>query len=201
MIGGALDFFTVSSKEIHMVAVKNCNFFLIKEIYIPCVLQNRRNITCDKVFTLTKTYNEWTFLAGSNNAVRKILAHYTKRIRTFQLLQGHQHCLKNLACLFVIIIDKVGNNFRISLTAEYNPLILKPCLESSIIFNDTVMNNRNRAAFVGMGMGIQFTGLTMRCPTGMTNTDVSLYKISCFFNCRIQRFFVFCLSCRSIFVF
>ena len=59
------------------------NFIIFNQVYIPSIFQNCRNIRRNKVFSLSKPYNKWTFLSCRNNSVRLVYRHNPKCIRTF----------------------------------------------------------------------------------------------------------------------
>ena len=85
----------------------------------------------------------------------------------------------------------MGDNLSIGLALKNNALILKPGLELCIVFDDSVVNYGNRSAYICVGMRIEVARLTVGCPARVSDTDISLYDGTCFFDKLIQS--LFCL--------
>ena len=141
------------------------------------MLKNGRNIRSNKVFTLTKTNDKRAFLAGSNNTVRIVLADYAESIRTFEHVKSFNYSLKDVAACLIFLVEKMNNNFSISLRFKYNTLSLQLSLKLSIVFDDTVMNDRNCAVHICVRMAVSVTRFTVSSPAGMADSNVALNKI------------------------
>ena len=87
---------SVLVKKINMVFVKNCDFFLVKEVNIAGVLKDSRNIACNKVFILAKPHNERTFFSCGNNSVWEVLAQNSKSVAAFQAVYSRLYSFKNI---------------------------------------------------------------------------------------------------------
>ena len=135
------------------------------------MFQHGGHIACNEIFPLPQSDNQGAFLPRGNKAVGIILAEHAERVASLQLADGLLHGLKDIAVFLVIVIDEVGNNFRIRLAAEHNALALQPFLKRGIIFNDAVVHHRYRAAFIYLRMGIYIARFAMRRPARVADAE------------------------------
>jgi hypothetical protein len=69
---------------------------------------------------------------------------------------------------------KVRDDFRIGLGDETVMVFLQPGFQFKIIFDDSIMDDNDLAGAVAVRMRIFFCRASMGCPTGMTDSIVSL---------------------------
>ena len=87
---------SVLVKKVNMVFIKHCDFFLVKEADIAGVLKNSRNIACNEVFILSKSYDKRTFLSCGNDSIWKVFAQNSKSIAAFQAVYSRLYSFKNI---------------------------------------------------------------------------------------------------------
>ena len=75
------------------------------------------------------------------------------------------------------------DNLRIRLAFHRNTLLFQIVLQFFMIFDNSIVNNRNCSDYVRVGMRIEIAGLPMRCPARMTNskTTCQLFRFQYFF--------------------
>ena len=71
----------------------------------------------------------------------------------------------------VKIADKVCYDFGVGLAGEFGSFILQPGLQCGVVFDNTVMNDRDFAGIIEVWMGISGIWPAVSCPTGMADTE------------------------------
>ena len=153
----------------YAVTRKSCNFVVVKQIIIPCILQNCRNIRSDKTFSVSYAYDKRTLPAHSKNFIGKILEHNSKRKRTLKLGKNAVNSFKRVSVVF--IIKKLSNNLSICFTQKCSSLSNKKFFKLYVILNNTVVNNGYSCTAVRMRINIR--RLAVCSPSCMTYTDVT----------------------------
>ena len=178
-------------EQINMVVVEDGDFILIEIVHIARVFKNGRNIARNEVLALAQADDERAFLSGGNHSVGVFRADHTERVASFKPVQSLQNGFKNLARLFVEIIEQVRDDFGVSLAFEHHALVLKPRLELCVVFDDSVMNDSDCSRNIRVRMRIQIARLAVSCPARMPDTDSSPYDFARFFNQFSEPFFRF----------
>ena len=94
------------------------------------------------------------------------------RVRSFQNREDGTDGRRKitLPCLF----DQMCNHFAVGVRGKMMAAALQPALDFSIVFNNTVMNDRKLPGTVTVGVSIAVIGRAMRCPPGVPNSTGAL---------------------------
>src|SRR5574344_104629 len=92
----------------------------------------------------------------------------------------------------------MSNDFGVCLTAEYDTLALKPAFELRIVFDDSIMNDSDCAAYVCLRMCIDVARLAMRGPSRVSDSERAFY---CFVRNALLKNFksALCLANNDVF--
>ena len=158
------------------ILLYNSNLSIIYDIGATGTGNNSRNIGSDEILIITQTNNHRVVLLGANQLIRVILAHEYDGIGTLNALNN----LTN-GCLEIAVINffqKMGQNLSIRVRQELMALCNQILFKSHVVLDNTVMYNRKIAMTVSMWMRVIVGWTTMGCPTGMTDTDITLRNIA-----------------------
>ena len=92
---------------------------------------------------------------------------YSQGVGTLHTPQHPEDRLHGIS--LIIIIQKVGEHFRIRLRHELIALFLQILFQLQVIFNDPVMHNGNGFIPVKMRMRIFIAGYSVGCPSCMAD--------------------------------
>ena len=77
-----INWITFTVKYGYSIASNDSHFTIAQDVSITCVINDCWNIGCYKVFTFTKTDNQWIFFFSTNNFIWLISTDDFKSIRT-----------------------------------------------------------------------------------------------------------------------
>ncbi len=69
------------------------------------------------------------------------------------------------------------DNFCVRIALKFDAFCAKLILEGQVIFNNAIVNHDNFARFTNMWVSVASTGLTVRCPASMPDSDMAFYRI------------------------
>ena len=90
-----------------------------------------------------------------------------ERERAIELRERRGRGLFRVEAALHVGIDQVGNHLGIGVGDELPPLRLQPGPELAVVLDDAVVDHRDAAG--GMGVGIGFAGRAMRGPAGVAD--------------------------------
>ena len=143
------------------------------------MVDNRRDIGGDKVFTLAQTDNQRIILFGADDFIRLVFAH---KYQTVGALDELQHLFDGFFEISVILVrHQMSYNLAVRFGQEFMSLGNQLFLQAKIVFNNTVMDNDKLATAVRMGMRIAIRRTAMCCPACVTDTYIAHRHIACQF--------------------
>ncbi len=86
--GLTLLFFSQLIVNIHFIPCNAGYFFVFQDQYITGIFQDCRNIGCNIVLILAKSYNQWTVFSCRNKHVGIVNRQYSEGISPFQFVQS-----------------------------------------------------------------------------------------------------------------
>ena len=116
-------------------------------------------------------YDQRAVFADGIKFFRVIPENDPQRIGAFHPVHDLCHGLQGIA--LIIIIQQVGDHFRIRLGYKHIPVALQLLFQLQIIFNDPVVDHHDTLILVKMRVGIHIRRRTMGRPAGMADTKGS----------------------------
>ena len=163
------------------------------------MVDNRRDIRGDKVFTLAQTDNQRIILFGTDDFIRLIFTHKHQAVRAFDKLQ---YLFDGLFEITVILVrHQMSYNLAVSFGQELMSLGNQLFLQAKIIFNNTVVDNDKLTAAVRMGMRVAIRRTAMCCPACVTDAYIAHRHIACqFLSQCIQTAYTFFYTDAVVFI-
>ena len=177
VIGGLDDLIAVPVKEVHMVGVQDGKLLLVQEVDFPRIGEHGRHVACDEVFARAQAHDEGAFLAGRDDAVGEVLADDAEGVAAFEPFKALLNCLEDVPVLLVVVVDQMGNDLGVGLTAEDNALALQPGLEGQVVFDDAVVHDGDTAAFVHLGVRIDVARFPVGCPARVAYSQAAVHRL------------------------
>ena len=173
MIDFFFDFIAVYIEQCHAFAFQHSDLMFIQQVIISCVFQQSGNIRCDIVFAFTQTNQERAAFTYSYQCVGVFAAHDTQCVCTTDHTQQFSCGGDHIPVIQVFI--QMCYHFCICFGFEYNTFCFQCFFQFQIVFDDTIVYHGNFAAHAVMRVAVCFTGLTVGCPTGVTDTDMGRF--------------------------
>ena len=155
--------------DLHAVRCQHYHFIIFNQIDFFHVLQQSRNIRCDKVASLPQTCDQRRILADCHDLFRFCGSDHADGICPSHFRYSLIHCI--LQITVIVDANQMGDDLRIGFRPEHNTVVPhQHFLQFHIVFDNPVMNHRNGSVPVQMGMGIEIRRCSMGGPPGMADT-------------------------------
>src|SRR5437667_10490663 len=142
---------------------------LLEEDDPPGVREDRGNVARDEGFLPIQPDDERDVLASANEPADLALVHDDEGIRTLELAEGRTHGIREIA--LIGLLDEVRDRLRVGLGRQRVTARLEPIAQLAEVLDDAVVDHRDIAGAVLMGMGVQVVRSTMGRPTGVGEPD------------------------------
>src|SRR5690606_16478515 len=158
--------------------------FLVIEIYhFIGVFYDRGGVRCEEEFIFPDTHNEGATLSSGNQKVRIFRRKNNDGICTYYLCKGQSDCLfKRTSFVALDILDKMDKYFGIGVAFERVTFVNEVLLQSAVVFDNSIMDDREISGRRIMRVSIAVIGLAMRRPSGMAyaNGTVKIFSFQKF---------------------
>ena len=174
-----LDLITVQIIERHTAFLQTAHLHISDIINISCILQNSRNIRCNKRFSVRHTDDHRTVLSRRIDLFRIIPEHNRQCIRAadphHRMIDRIHWCV---LILLIIIVNQLDRNFRIRVRIKAVTFVLQFLPKFLIIFNNTIMNTDHISIITAVRMCVQLTRLPVCRPACMPDSACSMQRHS-----------------------
>ena len=147
---------------------KGGQFIVLKVNDLVGIPYHCRNVGCSKMSVIAYADNQRTASSGDHNLIRNTSVDNSQAESSFHLRHGLPHGLTEAA--LEVYAYQLGQDLRIGLRSEYDPMLLQFFLDGQVIFDNTIVYKKNVFVLIPVGMRIFFRRLTMGCPTGVCNS-------------------------------
>ncbi len=163
--------FFIHVEKLHGLFRHTDNLFILDKIDIPGITKHRRNIRSNNASAFCMAHNQRAVLAHCIKFIRMIPEHNSQSIRPFHPVHDFRNCLQRVP--LVIIVQKMGNHFRICLRHEFISPFHKFLLKLQIVLNNTIMNHYDTFICIKMRMGIHIRRRAVSRPACMADSHGS----------------------------
>ncbi len=120
------------------------------------------NVGGEEVLALAEAHNERHVQARADEPIRLGGVHRGDGVGAVCLAQRHTYCIGDVA--LVGLFDEMGQRLRVGVRAELVAAIAQSITERLEVLDDAVVDDRDLARAVGVGMGIQVIRPAVRRP-------------------------------------
>ena len=164
-------FFFVDVIEGQGISGQLYNFFILHKIYITGIFQNRRNVRRDKIAFLSCSDDQRAVFPHRINLIRMISEQNSKGVRPLHPVHDLHDGVQRVSV--VIVIQHMGNNFRIRFRYKLIAAAFHFLFQFYVIFDDSVVDHNDGLVFIEMRMGVGIGRAAVSRPAGMTNPGSS----------------------------
>ncbi len=133
--------------------------------HLACVLEHRGGVRRHEELAVAHTQQHRRTLAGHHDPVRLAPVHHGNTVCAFHPPERRNHPLLERGAGG--ILDQVSQDFRVGLCREGVAPPLERGPQSIRVLDDSVVNQRNVALAVRMGMGVNLRGRAVGGPAGV----------------------------------
>ena len=151
--------------------MQNRHLAILKEEHIPRIFQDSGYVGSDDARVLAVSQYHRAVLTGAIDRLRIVRKENCERKRAFQ--HGDRLLERRERISAIVVSQQLGNDFRIRLGDEDAAVLDQHALDLLIIFNDSVMYDRQRLAGVRMRVRIDVRRLAVRRPAGVSNAALA----------------------------
>ena len=171
-----LHFFLIHVVNMKAVGSQADDFLVFNIGHGSCVFQDCRDIGSDEAAFSVLPDDEGAVFSYRKQLPGKISEQDSQGVGAF-------HTVKDLGngyhgILIIVIIQHMGEHFRIRFRNKLIPSALQLLFQREIILYNSVMYNGNSTLRIKMGMGIHIAGRSMSCPPGMADSKHSRHSCS-----------------------
>ena len=131
--------------------------------------EDRRDVRGQEALAVGQADDQRHVLPGADEAIALGAVHDDDRVGALDRLQGVADGLGQVA--LVGLLDQVGDRLGVGLRREAVAAGLEPVAQLPEVLDDAVVDDRDLAGAVLVGMGVEVIGPAMRRPAGMREAD------------------------------
>ncbi len=135
---------------------------------IAGAVEQGRNVRGEIGLTISEADHERADLANRHDLARFPHRHDDECIGAFGALYRAPHGRGEVVLIF--LRDQVGQDFGVGLRCEDRPAGLQLLAQGLEVLDDPVVHNHELAGGIDVGMRIEITRFTVRCPTGVPDS-------------------------------
>ena len=147
---------------------------LVEEDDPAGVAEHRGGIRREHVLALAEAHDEGHAVAGADEPVRLAPVEHGDGVGTPGLAQGGPHGVRDVAR--VGLLDEVGEHLRVRLGRERMATRQQPAAQVAEVLDDAVVDDRDIAGAVHMGMGIEVVRPAVGRPARVGQADRGLRR-------------------------
>ena len=94
---------------------KDSNLILLKEVDLPCVVEQRRYVAGNIIFAVSLTDNKRRALSYGDKFIGAVFAYYSYGIRSLKSVYGFKYRVLKVQTFFIIFVYEMGYYLRIGI--------------------------------------------------------------------------------------
>jgi hypothetical protein len=131
--------------------------------------QDRRDVRGQEVLTVADAGDERDVLAGTDDPVGLVAMHDREGVGALELAEGGPDRVGDVA--LIGLLDEMGDGFGVGLRDERVTPLGEPVAELPEVLDDAVVDDRDPAGAIHLGMGVDVVRPAVRRPAGMGQPD------------------------------
>ena len=137
--------------------------------HVPGVAHDGGNVRREKVLPFAKANNQRRRGLRCINRIGFLARHHADRIRPGDFRQRRPHGVFQASGGCEMRLDQMHQHFGIRIAGEHMPGVHQPLLESDIVFNNAVVDQRDASGAVEMRVGIDIVRTSVGRPARVGN--------------------------------
>ncbi len=156
------------------LSVQNGDLLVLQKDHIARMAQQRRDVRCDKPFSILCADDERAVVSGAIEPFRLLIADHAQGIAAFQHAHGADERLTHIAG--IQMVEQMRHDLGIGLAYKARPCAFQIAPERLMVLDDTIMNDRDAAFYVRMRVRVQVAGLAMCGPSRVPDTHTAVNR-------------------------
>ena len=156
------------------VLLEDNEFAIVEKDHLAGMRKHGGNVGGDKKFAVSLADDQGGAEFGGDHRPRFLLAEDGDRIGAANLGKRQAHGFFEIAGALDMVLDQVGDDFRIGLRTESMPGFPQALLEGEIVLDDAVVHNDDAAGIVRMRVRLRWPAVG--CPAGMADAAAPLHR-------------------------
>ena len=170
----AFDRHAVESHQAHAMRGELGQLAVLEHDGAAGMTEDRRNIGSNEVLAVAQPEHQWRRRLGGDQLVGLGLREHHDRERPAQFEHRLAHRLGQAHAGAHPLLDEMRDEFGVGLGTQLMTASDQLRAQFDVVLDDAVMNDRNRARLVRMGIALR--GTPMRRPSRVANSDRSLKR-------------------------
>src|SRR5438552_1539069 len=168
----ALHRLIVERREHHAAGRDDGHPTVLEDHDVARLAQDRRDIGGDEHLALAEAHDHAPrAVLGGDETVGRSLGDDAHRVRALELGQRGLHRPLEAWRRLEVMLDQVSDDFGVGLRLERMALGLQPFLDLEVVFQDAVVDDDERTAAVGVGVGVVVGRPAVGGPPGVPDPD------------------------------
>ncbi len=177
MLRGLVDLPVVEIGEYDAVALDDRDLPIVEEHDLACVCEDRGNIGGHEELAVAEADDDRRAVADGDDRSGIVRRNQDEGEQPFDVRERATHRGRQ-AVAAALLLDEVGDDFRVGLGDERVPGRLQLALELQVVLDDPVVHDDDAVLAVAVRMRILFRGTAVRCPARVSDAEFALDGIT-----------------------